>query len=267
MSGRDVFLSPHPDDAVWSYGGRMAALAGAGRAVLLVTCFDGDGYGYGGGDGGAEGEAWRRALRPSLRRGEDAVAARALGISRVSLGLAEAGLRRGAQGFLYPSPAAVLGAPAPADEGLVEILSRRILRVLRPGDRLHAPLGQASHVDHALVRRAAEALRPAHAADYYEEFPYAPPPPSPGLRPSVVAVDFEPWARAALRYRSQVRALFGAPAPFREALGSWARQRGRLIGHDWGERLWSGSAQSSGASSDADPSGRSPLNSFADCTS
>jgi LmbE family N-acetylglucosaminyl deacetylase len=242
LAGREVFLSPHADDAVWSCGGRIAALAAAGRRVLLVTCFDGGTPP----EPGPTVEPWRHTLRPALRRGEDQLAARALGVERVSLGLIEAGLRRGRSGFHYPSLEAVLGSPVADDGPLVPRLAEALRSWLRPEDRLHVPVAQGSHVDHVLVRRAAELLSSACSRDYYEEFPYPPAPVTSGLSPVLVPVSLEPWVHAGLCYRSQVRALFGDRAGFREALAAWASERGRLLGVPHAERYWSTAARPPG---------------------
>lgn len=234
LGGREVFLSPHADDAVWSCGGRIAALVAAERSVLLVTCFDGDMSP----EPGLIVEPWRQALRPTLRRCEDLLAARALGVERVSLGLTEAGLRHGPSSFVYSSLEAVLGLPAAADKPLVTRLAEVLLPWLREGDRLHIPVAASNHVDHVLVRRAAESLRLPCLSDYYEEFPYPPAPVSRRLSPVVIPVELEPWVCSGLRYRSQVRALFGGEARFREALATWAHERGALIGASHAERYW-----------------------------
>lgn len=241
---RQVFVSPHPDDAVWSCGGRLAALVMAGVDVLLVSCFDGDAEG----DSPLPEAGWRSMLRPSLRRLEDRQVALTLGVGHASMGLIDAGLRRSDGEWRYLSSQALMGPSHPDDRSIVSSLAAALCCHLLSSDHLHIPLAATSHVDHRIARQAAEAAAAAlklRALSYYEEFPYsiAPgaggPPGTGGLFPRSIAVDLAVWLHLGSRYRSQVRLIFGQANRFKAALTRWAEERGNDTGTKHGERYWS----------------------------
>ena len=76
---------------------------------------------------------------------------------------------------LYPALERLFGAVAPPEEGLIAALAARLAELAElagePGStRIVAPLGVGGHVDHRIVRAAAERAFGA-ALLYYEEFP------------------------------------------------------------------------------------------------
>lgn len=167
-----TYLSPHLDDAVLSCGGRIAAQARAGERVRMVTVFAGDPPGLLSPFARELHERWGLGNdSPAGRRAEDRAALALLGATPLHWELPDCIYRTAPDGaFLYPDLAALWGPQHPADEPLAEALARRIA-ALPETNVLWVPLGAGGHVDHRLVRQAAEASgRPLR---YYEEYPYA----------------------------------------------------------------------------------------------
>ena len=239
-----LVLSPHLDDAALSVGGTLARLAAGGETVCVVTAFAGDepqpapsplGAGMVRGWGFPPGRAM------AGRRAEDAEACRALGLAAPHhLGHREAIHRCDGVGRpLYPTLAALFGEPAEADGALLDGLVAE-LRGLPPAAHVLAPLGVGGHVDHRLLRAAAERAFGAGLL-YFEEYPYsrdgaAAVEPALGTlggwRHQLVALapaDVGRKAAAIAAYRSQVRHLF------RGDVGREVAAQARHIG---GERLW-----------------------------
>jgi len=239
-----VVLSPHLDDAVLSCGGRLAATAAAGGRARVVTVFAGD-------DPEKPANPLADELRGiwgfepgrvvSSRRAEDVEACRRLAVEAEHWPLPEAIYRTGARNApLYPTLQSLYGNPSPEDEATTARIGAS-LRELPAARLMLAPLGVGGHVDHQLVRAAAEASGLELA--FYEEFPYsewkwfavtralgkrrrwreeALP-----LGPQLV----ERKRDAILAYRSQVPAMFRTEG----RLGKQLRRAARRAG---GERIW-----------------------------
>jgi hypothetical protein len=175
------------------------------------------------------------------RRAEDVEACRRLGAEPLHLDLPEAPYRVDERGeILYASLGALFGAVAAADEVWVERIATR-LEELGEEAEIVGPLGVGHHVDHQLVRRALERVRPRAA--FYEEFPYTEWKwlalrralgRTSEWRAEVLPIDdalYERRRRAILAYASQVPALFRTEA----RLGKQLRRALRRAG---GERIW-----------------------------
>jgi hypothetical protein len=221
---KHLVISPHADDAVWSCGGILAEWAAAGRSITVITVFDAD---------EADG-ADTVALTPiAVRRAEDIAALAALPADRVGLDFREAALRTAPDGKpRYPSLLALRRAPHPSDEALVPAIARAIAPYAVAADVVHAPLGERTHVDHALARQAADLVVEPWRLRYYGEFPYAPPPPI-GLVRTDHLVGFRSWLRLGLVYRSQVDAMFSGVLPFARALCRHAGHVGAARWQEW----------------------------------
>ncbi|WP_309142117.1 PIG-L deacetylase family protein [Bradyrhizobium diazoefficiens] len=212
---RPVFLSPHPDDAVWSCGGRLLNLVRAGERPVVVTVFDGDPF-------GEVARGWRRVASPALRRDENIRALAAIDAVGISLGLVDAALRFSKGMPVYADAESLLGPIDLADEPLVTHLAARLLEVLHPNDLVHVPVaGPTAHVDHQIVRLAVERGSLGNVL-YYEDFPYAWQRLNPPSESEIAVVDS--WIAAASLYRSQAIAIFGDSARFAATLGAWARR-------------------------------------------
>jgi LmbE family N-acetylglucosaminyl deacetylase len=236
---RYIFLSPHLDDAVFSCGGRIWQAVNQGRRVLVVTVF-------------AAGpppavelspfaqalhRRWGEAHAPEQRRQEDREALRSLGARGLHWPYMDCIYRRGpASAFLYPDEAALWGPVSPQEADLVGELARRITALGSEGRALiHTPLGVGQHVDHRLVRQAAEATgRPLL---YYADYPYAEDPQAVaralgGVRWEERRVYLSPAAvrakgEAMARYRSQISTFWMDRERMERAVRDFSRRVGR----------------------------------------
>jgi LmbE family N-acetylglucosaminyl deacetylase len=224
-----VYLSAHLDDAVYSCGGLIHAQAQRGEQIIVLTAF------AGGPPAGALSEfaqelhqrwgAGRSAVE--ARRQEDRAACAVLGARPSHLDLPEAIYRRGRDGaWLYLDEAAIFGPPAAGDEPTLAALASSLVEACPPGSGVSAPLGIGGHVDHRLLRLAAERLdRPLV---YYRDQPYAAAgawlpkgvqrPPGEEMVLPVTDEDLEAWRVASTCYRSQFSTFWKDEAELKEHL-------------------------------------------------
>jgi len=115
-------------------------------------------------------ERWQAA--PADRRAEDGEALRLLGAQATHWPYADAVYRRHpiTGVALYDSEESIFGGVAEADASAIESLRDRLKRI-DPSARLIVPLTAGHHVDHQIVRAAAESVR--RSLIYYEDYPYA----------------------------------------------------------------------------------------------
>ena len=241
-----IYLSPHLDDAALSCGGQIFQQTAAGQHVLIVTVM-----------AGSADPAHQSAYIDMLhtrwelvedaaaeRRAEDIAACAILGADYLHLAVPDCIYRfHPVTGTpLYLSDADIFGDVHPAEAHLLEDLVTR-LRSLPRHDQIYAPLTVGHHVDHLLVRAAAEQAGRAGLL-YYEDYPYAQ---KPGLLKQVFAerirsswqAEVLPIGDAGLRakydaiwaFRSQLSTFFGDRADLEQQVGEYTRQTG-------GERLW-----------------------------
>ena len=172
---RLVVLSPHLDDAALSCGG-LAAAASGNIPVELWTVFASAPW-LGPFSplaqwlhaicGGKKGKALVR-----LRRREDRSAARLLGVNTHYFHFQDAVYRLRDDGsFAYSDTR--LGEWDPADEKIIQSIAAAIRRKIGAADLVLCPLGAGSHVDHLIVRRAAEQSVDSKQLLYYPDLPYA----------------------------------------------------------------------------------------------
>ena len=252
-----IYLSPHLDDAVLSCGGQIYRFTRSGQRVLVVTFMTGV----------SEEELSPAAVelhglwgfRPEqgvapiveTRCREDVEACRTLGAEHLHAGLIDALYRRhGESGEpLYPSVASIFAEPVPADEAQVAVIAAAVEGLPR-ATRVCAPFGIGGHVDHVLVRRAAERVL-GRDLEYYEDYPYAhswkarwkafgwrTPHAADGTplrrerRTWTLGPDaIEAKCRAVRRYSSQIGALFADEDDMERKVRAYARRVG-------GERVW-----------------------------
>lgn len=151
-----LYVSPHPDDAVFSAGGAIALDVRAGRRVAVATVFS----------RGPDAQA------SAARRREDEAAIARLGAERIDLELPEAPARsRGRR-------AARLFAPLDREEVALAETVRGRLGEIAGGAEIVGPLGVGRHADHQLVHAACAGLDGART--FYEDLPY-------GLAPHLAA--------------------------------------------------------------------------------
>lgn len=210
-------VSPHLDDAAFSVGGTLAALAGGGHEVTVLTCFTAsipDPAGFALAcqlDKGLPADVDYMALR----RAEDAAAMAVLGATPVHLDLPEAPHRG------YGSATDLFAGVHDGDD-----IWRSLVAALGGyrADLWLAPQALGGHVDHLQVLRAVAALdRPVL---WWRDCPYVlrdpaavPGPELPGgLAEGVLAQDADRRAEACACYVTQLGFQFGGVAGMRVAL-------------------------------------------------
>jgi LmbE family N-acetylglucosaminyl deacetylase len=210
-----AFLSPHLDDAVYSCGGIIASFVSAGDIVIVITVFAGNPE-PGPISPFAAGmqERWGVVESPMVaRRAEDRMACGRLGASVVHLQLPDAIYRRDvAQEPLYGTEESLFLDINPQETQLPERIQPLLKGVVPPEAKVYCPLAVGGHVDHRIVRSAADGL--FYQVHYYHELPYAArdgeiPATLPALQGerlllSLADLEIESWAQAAGEYRSQL---------------------------------------------------------------
>lgn len=220
----------------------MAATTRAGARVLVATLMAGEPGGALSSLAAKLHEAWGLAANFSARRKEDEAACRALGAEVHHAAIPDAIYRfdPASDAPLYPDLRLVFGVMHPQDWALTRCMA--VLRELPQAQEVYVPLGVGGHVDHKLVRRAAESVFPTERIRYYEDFPYA------KRRFAVSRVIWPPWrwrsevlrlsaealearCRASLLYSSQLEMLSGGGERLVQRIKTYVRRVG-------GERIW-----------------------------
>lgn len=237
---RWIYLSPHLDDAVLSAGGLIREQTRSGLDVEVWTTMCGF-------PPDAELSPYARSLHAqwgiaaaadlvSARRREDLDAARILGAKTAHFDFLDCIYRRGADGgWLYAN---VFVPPHEADTGLPAQIAAAVAARLQPDDQLVCQLALGAHVDHVLVRRAAEQLqRPLF---YLADIPYLFNHPAElaaktsGMKPLTRKLrksSVKLWRYAITQYASQVGSLFASREDLRAKIEKYAAQ-------NQGVRLW-----------------------------
>jgi LmbE family N-acetylglucosaminyl deacetylase len=242
---RWIFLSPHFDDAAFSCGGIIWELSAAGQEVLIWTVCAG---GIPPGDLSPFSvelhQKWQTGRQAvEQRRLEDLESCKRLGAISRQFGLPDCIYRRAGEDYwgptpeeiifstsgtihLYTSREAVFGPIHPAEAGLVDRLGQEISTVMPEQSELVCPLGIGGHVDHNLVRAAAERLdRPLW---YYADFPYVLEGDDPGGELSqkgwqqrsfpITKAGLKAWYEGALAHASQISTFWEDPSAMHESL-------------------------------------------------
>jgi LmbE family N-acetylglucosaminyl deacetylase len=233
---RWIYLSPHFDDVALSCGGLVweqarEGPARRGSAVEVWTVC------AGGPEAGADLSAFAQELHARwetgpeavlVRQAEDEQAIRLLGAALRSWDLPDCIYRRLPGGDWLVNNNDDLWQPLPAGEqGVVDRLADWIVLGIGQGSsrtdtRLVSPLTLGNHVDHSLVRAAAEraAARSGVALWYYPDYPYAANPETSwagktgaGWQQACQAVSraaLAGWQEAVARYESQISTFWSS---------------------------------------------------------
>jgi LmbE family N-acetylglucosaminyl deacetylase len=243
---RWIYLSPHLDDAVFSAGGLIYDQSHSGIPVEIWTFM----CGY-----PPEGDLspYAQLLHAQwgfssakettrMRREEDQRAAAIVGAMTLHFDFLDCIYRRDASGkWLYSD---VEMPPQPADAALPSQIAAEILARLEPDDVVVCQLAVGSHVDHVLLRQAAELLPRPVVYDidvpyiFYKQGDLEPK--SAGMKESVGPITeagVERWQEAAVEYKSQFAGLGEAFNTSEKAQASirayWADRGGiRLLQKD-----------------------------------
>lgn len=240
---RWIYLSPHLDDAVLSAGGLIYEQTQSGITVEIWTFM----CGYAP-PGNVSPFAERLHARWGFssaeettrsRREEDKNAAAIVGAQVTHFDFLDCIYRRGSNGeWLYSD----IDFPPHVDDAAIP---RRIVETITPrlntDDVLVCQLSVGSHVDHVLVRQAAELLGRPLLYDidvpyvFYKAEEFAPK--SAGMSEStypITEAGLKSWQEAVLEYKSQLVVLgeaFNTPEDARESIRSyWSEWKGiRLL--------------------------------------
>ncbi len=249
-----IYLSPHLDDVVLSCGGRVYQEGLAGRSVLVVTLMAGDppAPAMRSPFVAALHSRWGLENTPkpvAVRRAEDLEALSLLGAEAQHAPWLDCIYRQhpSTGEWLYHSEDALWGPAHPVEGELVAQMARYLADLpLAPAGRVYVPLAVGGHVDHRLVRQAAEVWDVSRERlVYYADYPYAEQPDALSAvlgegrgwrseRVPLTAEDLAVKAEAVARYRSQVSTFF--PQEIGPRLRAWAQAAGEREG--WAERYW-----------------------------
>jgi LmbE family N-acetylglucosaminyl deacetylase len=237
---RWIYLSPHLDDAVLSAGGWIYDQTQAGNTVEIWTFMCGlpdttelSDFAM------MIHKQWELTTAEEVvrvRRQEDINAAKILGAQTVHFDFLDCIYRRGKSGeWLYTG---ISMDPHPEDADYPSKIAEAISARLKPDDQLLAQFTVGKHVDHVLVRRAAELLgRPLHyVADipYLFNYPDDLDPNRAGMKETVHAVSeagVQLWQDAVAAYSSQMTMLFPSLDAMRQQISDYAAQ-------NYGLRIW-----------------------------
>jgi LmbE family N-acetylglucosaminyl deacetylase len=235
---RWIYISPHLDDAALSAGGFIYEQTQSGNPVEIWTIVCG--FPPPGkltplaqtihsqwGTGTAE-----ETIR--LRRAEDKKAANILGAKPVHFDVPDCIYRRGPWG--KPLYMDIFVQPHKAEKKLPDQIAQTIAQRLEPDDQIICQLGIGGHVDHILVRQAAERLnRPLwYAADvpYLFWHPETLTPSVAEMQASLYPITeagLEAWIEAILAHESQISSLFDSPDRVKEEIHAYYSERGGLL--------------------------------------
>lgn len=240
-----IYLSPHLDDAALSCGGRIAQETAVVRKVLIVTIMAGEP------EPGANStfiqelhQRWGLAQNATaVRRAEDVSACHILGAAYQHLQIPDCIYRLNpATGEpLYPEWAQVIADIHPYEQKLIAQLTHQF-KALPSTHQVVAPLAIGNHVDHQIVRRAAERCFGSELI-YYEDYPYANdetaftaviPSHSPTWQAHTFPISAEVLQtkiNAIAAFSSQLSTFFNGRADLEKQIGAYTNKRG-------GEQYW-----------------------------
>lgn len=231
---RWIYISPHLDDAVLSAGGFLYEQTRAGIPVEIWTIVCGfpppgdltplaQVLHFQWGTKTAEETV-------NLRRAEDIEAARIVGAKSLHFDVPDCIYRRDPDGDpLYPD---IFVQPHEAEAHLPGQIADFIVPRMQPDDQVICQLGIGGHVDHILVRQAAERLK--RPLWYAVDVPYVFKQPG-ELAPQVAGMKtflhpiteagLGAWVEAVLVYQSQLSSIFENPDTIEENIRSYYSER------------------------------------------
>lgn len=257
-----LVVSPHPDDAVLSYGGQLAQYCDRGDRVIVYTVFAGSpGRPYSPAAARYHG-LWGQPDEPvALRLEEDRQAIRLLGAVPIYGTFLDGIYRRDENGgWLVPPGGRSRGDHLSPEPALIAEIAAAVERLIGDNDpgMVITCSATGDHVDHARARNAVAtaAWRTATPMRFWEDIPYGirtdyvPPLPA-GIELAESEIKYvDEWAwhakmRAVECYASQHQTLVYRGISITEqlnahglALGSDAHRGTSLGGPHYGERVW-----------------------------
>jgi LmbE family N-acetylglucosaminyl deacetylase len=238
-----IYLSPHLDDAALSCGGLIWEQSQAGVPVDIWSICAGDP------PAGplspfaeqlhARWETGRQA--GAARRREDALACRRLNAIYKHFSLPDCIYRQDREQsiYLYASEETIFGSVHALENDLVAQLSNEITQYLPGAANLVIPLALGGHVDHRLVRLAAEQIHePGVQHWYYADYPYALH--SQGelgklsqsgwrsVTQTISPAGLEAWKDSIADHKSQISTFWPDLAAMRDAIQAYYQQNGGI---------------------------------------
>lgn len=240
-----IYLSPHLDDAALSCGGQIFQAATAAQPILIITIMAGDPPTGQYSSYAAELHTrWQLAQDVVVqRRMEDIAACHILQADYQHWPTPDCIYRHTYQTGdpLYTTWAEITGPIHADDQPLIQALTAQFQQ-LPSCHYLYAPLAVGNHVDHQIVRLAAEAAF-GPTLRYYEDYPYAVQTEAleqviyqPGMcwQSSIIPLASHALAakaNAVAAYESQVSTFFNGRTDLDHQLNTYAQTVG-------GERIW-----------------------------
>jgi len=250
-----LYLSPHLDDVVLSFGGSIARQTRSGKCVVVATCFAGTPTDYVETEHTRElGERWALVGEPIAgRRLEDREAIARLGAMPLHLDLLDCVYRGNIERDVayYPLKDDIFGPIHSVEIDLHKAVADLIAAITgeRCFCRVYAPIGAGGHVDHIITRSAAvEQYGQTCELLFYEDYPYAGDSdavgaaielwqPSPLLQQTqcLSEEDLEAKIAAARCYRSQISTFWASAEHMSGELRTHAFRSG---GDHFAEAVW-----------------------------
>ena len=229
-----TFLSAHLDDAVYSCGGLIHKLVQEGHDVEVQTFFTGDPNVETLSPFARELHArWGVEAGPmSLRRIEDQNACEYLGATYKHHAFLDCVYRVDRDGnHIYLDVDAIFGKKLAVDDGLIDDIAGIIRTIVDSGRVIYAPLTHGNHIDHQIMREAAERFE---GVQFYFDLPY-------GLRSKKIPENLisgdmelqtlelsdenlEAWAVGCELYESQFNDYWSSPKHLRRQLRKYIKQ-------------------------------------------
>lgn len=170
---KNIYLSPHLDDVVFSCGGWIWEQVQKGQEVEIWTIFAGD-------SPPGELSELANSIHQSweltgdvveTRREEDRKACRILGAKARHLSFPDSIYRISPAGEpYYQQRAEIFGGLDPREVGMIDRVKTALLAILPETAHLIVPLAIGNHVDHEVVRKAASRLE--RSLSFYADYPY-----------------------------------------------------------------------------------------------
>ncbi len=255
-----LYLSPHLDDVVLSCGGTLHRQSLQRKRVVILTVCAGEPPA---GELSAFAQSlhvrWEASAQQSaanmvaLRKEEDTQASALLKAEAIYLDLQDCIYRRdrnASAAWMYESDEAIFGDLHSGDAGHIQDIASR-LEELEMGSQTQivVPLAVGQHVDHQLIRLAAEqwAAQNDGKLQYYEDFPYAEREgrlnevlqPADNWEPKLQVLDEADLAArvaAITLYTSQLSTFWPDTEAMRQAVHDYAWRRGSF--DTLAERFW-----------------------------
>ncbi len=237
-----IYLSPHLDDVALSVGGLLWEQSQAGERVAIWTLCAGNPPS---GDFSSFAKSlhsrWKTGSQSMpVRRAEDIVACKRLGAEYLHFDLPDCIYRRSpvTGEHLYASVESLWIPVHPHEAVLIAQLAEQLKDKLTPQSALVCPLALGRHVDHRLVRAAAERLE--IPLWYYADYPYvlqteiySHPETMPSTITPISPGGVRAWQEAVAAHRTQISTFWPNLGEMRNSILAYQQQMG-------GVRLFSG---------------------------